>query len=355
MNIGITCYPTYGGSGAIAAELGQALARKGHKVHFVSYSIPFRLQEYSQNIYFHNVEVMPYPLFKYPPYTLALAAKMADVALEAELDILHVHYAVPHATCAFLARHMLRDRDIKVITTLHGTDITLVGSDKSFYRITRFSIEESQGVTAVSESLKRDTQSLFEIDTDIRVIPNFVDEEEKVIVHVSNFRPVKRIGDIIRMYAEVRTKVKCKLLLVGEGPERIPMQELARDLGLQDGVVFLGEQEGVDRILSCSDLYLLPSEQESFGLSALEAMSCGVPVIGANAGGLPELVRHGETGFITEVGDIDQMARHATELLANDDYRQTIGRQARQRVLDNFAEEAVVPQYEAYYEEVLRG
>ncbi len=373
MNIGITCYPTYGGSGAIAAELGQALARQGHMVHFVSYSIPFRLQEYNQNISFHNVDVMPYPLFKYPPYTLALAAKMADVASEAELDILHVHYAVPHATCAFLARHMLRDRDIKVITTLHGTDITLVGSDKSFFRITRFSIEESHGVTAVSESLKRDTQSLFGVGQDIRVIPNFVDvnrfrrgdghcdiskfvdDDEKVIAHVSNFRPVKRIGDIIRMYAEVRRNVKCKLLLVGEGPERIPMQELARELGLQDGVVFLGEQEGVDRILSCTDLYLLPSEQESFGLSALEAMSCGVPVIGANVGGLPELVRHGETGYITEVGDIHQMARHATDLLADDNFRLTIGRQARQRVLDNFAEEAVVPQYESYYEEVLRG
>jgi len=373
MNIGITCYPTYGGSGAIAAELGKALARKGHMVHFVSYSIPFRLQEYNQNISFHNVEVMPYPLFKYPPYTLALAAKMAEVAADAELDVLHVHYAVPHATCAFLAKHMLSDRDIKVITTLHGTDITLVGSDKSFYRITRFSIEESEGVTAVSESLKHDTKSLFDLERDIRVIPNFVDinrfqrgddqcdisnfvdDDEKVIVHVSNFRPVKRIGDIIRMFGEVRKKIKCKLLLVGEGPERIPMQELTRELGLQDGVVFLGEQEGVDRILSCADLYLLPSEQESFGLSALEAMSCGVPVIGANAGGLPELVRHGETGYITEVGDIHQMTLHAINLLSDDDFRQNIGSKARQRVLANFTEDAVVQQYESYYEEILYG
>ena len=371
MNIGITCYPTYGGSGAIATELGQVLAKKGHKVHFISYSVPFRLQEYNQNISFHDVEVMPYPLFKYPPYTLALSAKMAAVAEEAELDILHVHYAVPHATCAFLARHMLRDRDVKVITTLHGTDITLIGSDKSFFQITKFSIEESQGITAVSESLKRDTMSTFGIKNDIRVIPNFVNthrfnrkesrcdmkdivtDDEKIILHVSNFRPVKRIADIIRMFVKVKPKIKSKLLLVGEGPERIPAQELAQDLGLRDSVVFLGQQEGVDNILSCADLYLLPSEQESFGLSALEAMSCEVPVIGTNVGGLPELIKHGETGYITEVGDVDKMALHAVDLLTDDTLRKTIGRQARQRVLDNFAEESVVPQYESYYEEVL--
>ena len=371
MNIGITCYPTYGGSGAIAAELGKALAQKGHKIHFISYSIPFRLQEYDQNISFHNVEVMPYPLFKYPPYTLALAAKMAEVAIESKLDILHVHYAVPHATCAFLARHMLKNREVKVITTLHGTDITLVGSDKSFHQITQFSIEESDGVTAVSESLKKATKSLFDIEKKIRVIPNFVDidrfrqrddhcnltnfvnDDEKVIVHVSNFRPVKRIGDIIRMYAEMCNRVKCKVLLVGEGPQLIPMQELVSRLGLQDCVIFLGEQQGVDQILSCSDLYLLPSEQESVELSALEAMSCSLPVIGTNVGGLPELVKHGETGYITEVGDIQQMAEHATNLLVNDSLRKRIGRQARQRVLANFTENRVVSQYESYYKEIL--
>ena len=373
MNIGITCYPTFGGSGAIATELGQVLAKRGHKVHFISYSIPFRLQDYNQNISFHDVEVMPYPLFKYPPYTLALAAKMAAVAEEADLDILHVHYAVPHATCAYLARHMLRDRDIKVITTLHGTDITLVGSDKSFYQITKFSIEESHGITAVSESLKQDTISLFGLEKDICVIPNFVDpkrfrretgrcnlksiaaDDEKIILHVSNFRPVKRITDIIRMYVKVKPKIKSKLLLVGEGPERIPAQELAQELGLRESVVFMGQQEGVDDILSCADLFLLPSEQESFGLAALEAMSCEVPVIGTNAGGLPELVKHGETGFITEVGDVDKMAAHAVDLLSDDVYRRRIGKQARQRVLDCFAQDSVVPLYETYYEEILRG
>jgi N-acetyl-alpha-D-glucosaminyl L-malate synthase BshA len=296
---------------------------------------------------------------------------MAAVAEEADLDILHVHYAVPHATCAFLARHMLKDREVKVITTLHGTDITLVGSDKSFFQITKFSIEESHGITAVSESLKQDTISLFDINNDIKVIPNFVDtkrfsrketrcdmknivaEDEKIILHVSNFRPVKRISDIIRMFVKVKPKIKSKLLLVGEGPERIPAQELVRDLGLKESVVFLGQQEGVDDILSCADLYMLPSEQESFGLSALEAMSCEVPVIGTNVGGIPELVKHGETGYITEVGDVDKMALHAVDLLTDDPLRKKLGLQARQRVLNNFAEESVVPQYEAYYEEVL--
>ena len=371
MNIGITCYPTFGGSGAIATELGQALARRGHKIHFISYSIPFRLQDYNQNISFHDVEVMPYPLFKYPPYTLALAAKMAAVAAEENLDVFHVHYAVPHATCAYLARHMLKDRNIKVITTLHGTDITLVGSDKSFHEITKFSIEESHGITAVSESLKRDTIGLFGIKKDIRVIPNFVDtarfrrekgrcnlksfvaEDEKILLHISNFRPVKRISDLIRMFAKVKPKIKSKLLLVGDGPERIPAQELAKDLGLRDSVVFLGQQEGVDDILSCADLYFLPSEQESFGLSALEAMSCEVPVISSDVGGLPELVIHGETGYITEVGNVDRMAQHAVELLTDDPLRKRIGSQARQRVLENFGQERVVPQYEAYYEEIL--
>jgi N-acetyl-alpha-D-glucosaminyl L-malate synthase BshA len=371
MKIGITCYPTHGGSGAIATELGQDLARRGHKIHFISYSIPFRLQDYNQNISFHDVEIMPYPLFKYPPYTLALAAKMAAVAQEADLDLFHVHYAVPHATCAYLARHMLRNRDIRVITTLHGTDITLVGSDKSFYQITRFSIEESHGVTAVSESLKNDTISLFNIKNDIRVIPNFVDvkrfqrdqirckmkhivaDDEKILLHISNFRPVKRIADIIRMFVKVKPKIKSKLILVGEGPERIPAQELARDLGLRESVVFLGQQDAVDDILSCADLYFLPSEQESFGLSALEAMSCEVPVIGSNAGGLPELVAHGETGYITDVGDVDRMAAHAVELLTNDELRRKLGRQARQRVIENFAQERIIPMYESYYEEVL--
>jgi len=314
---------------------------------------------------------MPYPLFKYPPYTLALAAKMAAVAEEAELDILHVHYAIPHATCAFLARNMIKCRDVKIITTLHGTDITLVGSDKSFYQITKFSIEESHGITAVSESLKQDTLSLFGVENDIRVIPNFVDthrfqrkvgqcnlkdivaDDEKIILHISNLRPVKRVTDVIRMYVKVKPKIKSKLLIVGEGPDRVPAQELAAELGLRDSVVFLGQQEGVDDILSCADLYLLPSEQESFGLSALEAMSCEVPVIGTNVGGVPELVQHGANGFITEVGDVEKMAEHAIAILSDDDYRQKVGRNARQSVLDNFGEERVIPQYEAYYEEVL--
>lgn len=373
MNIGITCYPTHGGSGAIAAELGQALAKRGHKIHFISYSIPFRLQDYNQNLSFHDVEIMPYPLFKYPPYTLALSAKMAAVATEADLDLFHVHYAVPHATCAFLARHMLRGRDIRVITTLHGTDITLVGSDKSFYQITKFSIEESHGITAVSESLKRDTISLFGIRNDIRVIPNFVDtnrffrkpdrcnlrnivaDDEKILLHISNFRPVKRVMDIIRIFVKVKPKIRSKLLLVGEGPDRIPAQELAQELGLKESVVFLGMQEAVDDILSCADLYLLPSEQESFGLSALEAMSCEVPVISTRAGGIPELIQHGETGFIADVGDVETMARYAVELLSDDDYRRRIGRQSRQRVVDHFDQNRVVPLYEAYYEEVLGG
>lgn len=371
MKVGMVCYPTHGGSGVVASELGLALARRGYEVHFISYAVPFRLREYHPNIFLHEVDVAAYPLFKYPPYDLSLTTKIVDVAQEYGLDLLHAHYAVPHATSAYLAKHVLNSPKLKVITTLHGTDITLVGADKSFYSMIKFSIEQSDGVTAVSNYLKERTNEEFNIQRDIRVIYNFVDpakgeppqpavcrrdkyapKGEKVLMHASNFRPVKRVSDVVRIFAKVREQMPCKLLLVGEGPERLFMQQLVKELKLRDDVLFLGEVDYIEQILSCADLFLLPSEQESFGLAALEAMNCSVPVIGARVGGVPEVVVHGETGFLFPVGEINAMAQAALELLGDDQKRQRFIKAAR-RHAQEFAIDKIMPEWEGYYQEIM--
>ncbi|NCS81834.1 MAG: N-acetyl-alpha-D-glucosaminyl L-malate synthase BshA, partial [Ignavibacteria bacterium] len=316
MKIGITCYPTYGGSGVIATELGKELALKGHEVHFVSYALPFRLTHFIENIFFHEVETSTYPLFEFSLYTLALASKMVEVARYENLDLFHVHYAIPHATSAYLAKQIIKEKsDIKIITTLHGTDISLVGLEPSFSHLVKFSIEQSDGVTAVSNYLKGQTQTNYKIEKDIRVIPNFVDTEvyspqvpgqlkkhlapngEKILIHTSNFRPVKRVSDTIRILEIVAKEVPCRLVLVGDGPDRSECERLCRELDLCDKVVFLGKQDGLAEILNCGDIFLIPSQSESFGLAALEAMSCGLPVISSSIGGLPELMAHNEAGY----------------------------------------------------------
>ncbi|MBN2370512.1 MAG: N-acetyl-alpha-D-glucosaminyl L-malate synthase BshA [Vicinamibacteria bacterium] len=373
MRIGITCYPTVGGSGAVAAELGKQLARRGHSVHFVSYRLPFRLGGFDEHICFHEVDVTTYSLFEYPPHDLALAAKMAEVSRDQSLDLLHVHYAIPHAIAGFLAQQMLGDAAPRLVTTLHGTDITLVGQDRSFFEITRFGIERSNGVTAVSRFLARMTMDEFQVSRDIEVIPNFVDvsrhcancsccdrralapNSERILLHMSNFRPVKRVHDVIRVLERVNRDVPSVLLMVGDGPERASAQALARRLGVADRVRFLGRQDAVEEFTGKADLYLLPSELESFGLSALEAMACGVPVIGSDAGGLPEVVVNGETGFLVPVGDIESMAARARELLTDETRRREMGAAACRRVSNLFNAEMIVTQYERHYERVLAG
>lgn len=365
------CYPTHGGSGVVASELGLALARRGHEVHFISYAVPFRLREFNPNIFIHEVDVASYPLFKYPPYVLGLATKIVDVVQEYGLDIIHAHYAVPHATSAYLARQILHSLNLKVITTLHGTDITLVGADKSFFSVIKFSIEESDGVTAVSHYLKQRTIEEFRIQRDIRVIYNFIDPGrgenqrqglcrrekyaragEKVLCHASNFRPVKRVSDVVRIFAKVREQMPCKLLLVGEGPERLFIQQLVKELKLREDVLFLGEVDYIEEVLRCADLFLLTSEQESFGLVALEAMNCGVPVIGSRTGGIPEVVVHGETGFLFPVGEINAMAQAAIDLLHDDEKRQRFIRASRQHARQ-FDVEKIMPEWESYYQEIM--
>jgi N-acetyl-alpha-D-glucosaminyl L-malate synthase BshA len=371
VNIGITCYPTVGGSGAVAAELGKQLAKRGHRVHFISYRMPFRLAEFHENICFHEVDVSSYVLFEYPPHDLALAAKMAETARENDLDLFHVHYAIPHALAGLLAQQMLGDKAPKLITTLHGTDITLVGQDRSFFEITRFGIERSNGVTAVSEFLRRMTLDEFQIKNGIETIYNFVDLDvynrnraygdraafaapnEKILLHVSNMRPVKRVLDTVRILERVVQEIPAVLLMVGEGPERSSAQALARRLGLQDRVRFLGRQERVEGVAGLADVFLLPSELESFGLSALEAMACEVPVIGSDAGGMPELVTQGETGYLCPVGDAEGMATRCVELLKDDARRQAMGQAARRRAEELFNADRIVTQYERYYENVL--
>jgi N-acetyl-alpha-D-glucosaminyl L-malate synthase BshA len=371
MNIGITCYPTVGGSGAVAAELGKQLAQRGHRVHFISYRLPFRLGEFHENICFHEVDVSSYVLFEYPPHDLALAAKMAEAAREHSLDLFHVHYAIPHALAGLLAQQMLGERAPKLITTLHGTDITLVGQDRSFFEITRFGIEQSDGVTAVSEFLRQMTLDEFQIQNHIETIHNFVDldvytrahayrdrlafaaPEQKILLHISNMRPVKRVLDAVRILERVAQESPAVLLMVGEGPERSSAQALARRLGLQDRVRFLGTQERIEEIAGMADVFLLPSELESFGLSALEAMACGVPVVGSNAGGLPELVEEGVTGFLRPVGDVDGMAARCLELLRDDARRKTMGDAGRRRAETLFGADRIVSAYEAYYDRVL--
>lgn len=371
MRIGITCYPTLGGSGAVAAELGKQLARRGHSVHFVSYRLPFRLGGFQENVRFHEVDVTTYSLFEYPPHDLALAAKMAEVSRNESLDILHVHYAIPHAIAGFLAQAMLGASAPKLVTTLHGTDITLVGQDSSFMEITRFGIDRSDGVTAVSEFLRKMTVEEFGVTRDIEVVTNFVDlarhcagraapdrgafadPGDKILLHMSNFRPVKRVPDIVRVLERVQRELPCVLLMVGDGPERAAAQALARRLGVAERVRFLGRQDQIEEITGLADLYLLPSELESFGLSALEAMACGVPVIGSDAGGLPEVVKHGETGYLLPVGDVEGMAARAIEILRDDRLRRSMGAAARRRAEALFGAERIVGQYERYYERVL--
>jgi N-acetyl-alpha-D-glucosaminyl L-malate synthase BshA len=371
MKIAIVCYPTHGGSGVVASELAIGLANRGHVIHIVSYAKPFRLRSFHQNIFIHEVGVASYPLFKFPPYALGLATKIVELSEEYDLELIHAHYAVPHAASAYLAKQILHSRQIKTITTLHGTDITLVGADQSFHRIIKFTIEKSDGVTAVSEYLKKRTIEEFDIQRDIRVIYNFIDTRrstsdrndcrpetyapggEKILIHASNFRPVKRVGDVVRIFAEVHKAMPAKLILVGDGPERIFIQQLSKELKLSEHVYFLGEQDHLEPLFFCADLFLLPSEQESFGLTALEAMACRVPVICTETGGLPEVITHGETGFLFPVGDIKSMADSAIDLLRVPGKHELFREQARRRAIQYFNADQVIPQYEAYYEEIL--
>jgi N-acetyl-alpha-D-glucosaminyl L-malate synthase BshA len=372
MKIGIVCYPTFGGSGVVATELGKALADRGHQVHFVTYNQPARLDLFSENLFYHEVSVSNYPLFDFPPYELALASRLVDVVRFEKLDILHVHYAIPHASAAFMAKQILMTYGIyiPVVTTLHGTDITLVGKDRTFKPVVTFSINKSDGVTAVSEHLRNDTYKFFEIENDIKVIPNFIDLNrfslkakdhfkkaiapfgEKIIVHTSNFRKVKRTADVVKIFAELVKKIPSKLLMVGDGAERSYCEQLCRDLGVWDDVRFLGKQDAIEEILSVSDLFLMPSESESFGLAALEAMACKVPVISTNAGGLPELNVDGVTGFLKDVGDVAGMAEKAIYILEDDERLQTFKENALERAKE-FDLTKILPAYEDYYIEVI--
>lgn len=376
MNIGITCYPVVGGSGIIATELGQELSTRGHQVHFISYALPFRLDRYRPNLYFHGVETTAYPLFKYPPYTLTLASKMAEVHRHIGLDILHVHYAIPHATCAYLARQMLAadgNHLPKIITTLHGTDITLVGSDPSYYDITRFSINTSDGITAVSKQLADETADVFKIDRDIRVVHNFIDDtrfvpsigecrrsefakdDELLLAHVSNFRPVKRTLDVIEIFEIVSQKLPAKLLLIGEGPDTVLARRMIKKRDLSDRVLFLGNQTRVEAVLPCADLFLLPSQEESFGLAALEALACGVPVIGTEGTGLIEVIDHDKDGYLFPVGDTQAMADAAIGLLSDKRKLGAFKSAAADLSRKKFGQKKIVSEYEDYYKEVLNG
>jgi len=371
LKIGITCYPTYGGSGIVASELGKELARRGHTVHFIAAALPTRLTELSERLFFHEVEMLDYPLFEYLPYDMALATKQFRVACEYGLDLLHVHYAIPHAISAYLAREMLRPhRYLPVITTLHGTDITLVGRDRSYLPITRFGIAQSDGVTAVSRYLQRATGEIFGFG-DIRVIPNFINGEEyarrprpelrerfapsgeKVLVHISNFRPIKRAPDCVEIFARVVERVPACLIMIGDGPDRARVEWLVERYGLTGRVHCVGKQPNIVDFLSIADLLLLPSEMEAFGLAALEAMACEVPVIASRTGGLPEVVEDGVTGYLLPCGEIAAMAEAAIHLLRDDAQRREMGRRARERALAEFSSERIIPMYEAYYREVL--
>ena len=377
MVIGITCYPSAGGSGIVATELGQELALRGHKIHFVSYAVPFRLESFNSNLMYHAVDMTTYPLFKYPPYTLALAAKMADVARNFDLDIMHVHYAIPHAACAFLAKQLLISNgdtvQPKIITTLHGTDITLVGADPSYYDITRFSIMASDGLTAVSKYLADETKEVFEIEKEIRVVHNFFDarrfkpksdvctrgefvqDDEFLIAHVSNFRPVKRTLDVIDIFDKIQAELPARLVLIGEGPDTILARRQIKKRGLSDRVIFLGSQSRVEAVLPCADLFLVPSEEESFGLAALEALACGVPVIGTSGTGLMEVVDDFQNGFLLPVGDTSSMARAALSLLRDPDRLKEFKANASRIATERFHSDKIVSEYESYYEEVLHA
>jgi len=376
MKIGITCYPTYGGSGVVATELGIELADRGHEIHFITYSQPIRLTAPHANIHFHEVNVSQYPLFEYPPYDLALATRMAEVAEIYSLDLLHVHYAIPHSVSALLARQMLAanngGRNLPFVTTLHGTDITLVGLDRSYLPITRFSIEQSDGVTAISNYLRDRTLREFDVKNPIEVIYNFVncdlytrkladptlraeyaDPDEKILVHLSNFRPVKRVQDVVEIFDLVQQKVKSRLLLIGDGPERSSAEWLARRKGILNRVHFLGKQDRVQEKLAISDLMLLPSQLESFGLAALEAMACEVPAIATRVGGVPEVIENGKTGVLAEVGDVQSMARCAIELLSTPDRLREMAKLARFEAQSRFCSSKIIPEYERFYTRVL--
>jgi N-acetyl-alpha-D-glucosaminyl L-malate synthase BshA len=371
--IGIVCYPTFGGSGVVATELGKGLAKKGHQIHFITYSQPTRLSFFNENLFYHEVTMNIYPLFQYPPYESALASKMVDVVKHEKLDLLHVHYAIPHASAAYMAKQILRTENIHipVITTLHGTDITLVGKDASYEPVVAFSINESDGVTTVSEDLRKSTYDHFKIKKNIEVIPNFIDlnrfkkqkkehfkkaicpNDEKLIIHTSNFRPVKRIEDVINVFYGIRKKIAAKLLLVGDGPERPRMEALCRELDICDDIRFLGKLEDIEEVLSVSDLFIMPSEKESFGLAALEAMACEVPVISSNTGGLPELNIHGKTGFLSAVGDIEDMVKNALFIL-QDDQLKVFKKNALERAKE-FDIERIMPLYEQMYDRIINS
>lgn len=374
MKIGIVCYPTFGGSGVVATELGKALANQGHQVHFITYSQPARLDFFSANLFYHEVSVRDYPLFDYAPYESALASKLVDVVRFEQLDILHVHYAIPHASAAFMAKQILATYGINIpfVTTLHGTDITLVGKDATYKPVVTFSINQSDGITTVSEDLKEDTYGHFDIKKEIKVIPNFIDfnrfslqpkdhfkkaiapNNERILIHTSNFRKVKRTEDVIRMFEKVQQKIPSKLLMVGDGPERSANEQLCRELGIGDHVRFLGKQDAVEEILSVSDLFIIPSENESFGLAALEAMACKVPVISSNAGGLPELNIDDFCGYMCNVGDVDDMANKAITILSDQKTLDYFKENALTRAKD-FDLKKILPQYIAYYEQIIAG
>lgn len=371
MKIGIVCYPTFGGSGVVATELGKALAKEGHKVHFITYSQPSRLDFLNENLFYHEVDFHTYPLFEYPPYELALASKMVSVVRNEKLDLLHVHYAIPHASAAYMAKQILKTEGvvIPVVTTLHGTDITLVGKDASYEPVVTFSINQSDGVTAVSQDLRKETYQFFKINSDIEVIPNFIDLEkfkkqkkdhfkraicphnEALIVHTSNFRRVKRIGDVIQVFNNIQKVIPAKLLLIGDGPERGQAETMCRDLRINDNVRFLGKLEAVEEVLSVADLFLMPSEKESFGLAALEAMACEVPVISSNTGGIPELNVQGVTGFLSHVGDVEDMTQKALYVL-DKDHLPTFKTNALKRAQE-FDISRILPLYENYYVKVM--
>ncbi len=374
MKIGIVCYPTYGGSGVVATELGKGLARKGHQIHFITYRQPARLTSFQENVFYHEVSSEDYPLFEYTPYDTALASKLVDVVKYENLDLLHVHYAIPHAAVAYMAKKILltEGRDVPFITTLHGTDITLVGNHPSFAPVVAFSINKSDGVTAVSKSLRDQTFDSFKIDRDIEVIYNFIDfnrfarkdkdhfkkaiapNGERILIHTSNFRKVKRVDDVIHIFKIIQEKIPSKLLLIGDGPERRNLEELCRQIGLCDEIRFLGKQDAVEELLAIGDLFLIPSESESFGLAALEAMACEVPVISTNTGGLPEVNIQGETGFLSDVGDVEAMAANGIKILSDDKmlerFRANALAQAKRFDISN-----VLPHYEKYYETVIKN
>jgi N-acetyl-alpha-D-glucosaminyl L-malate synthase BshA len=370
LKIGITCYPTLGGSGVVATELGKILAERGHEVHFITHSMPFRLGKFDKNIFYHEVEISDYYVFRYPPYDLSLASKLAQVAQMQGLDLLHVHYAIPHAVCALLARQMVGDR-LKVVTTLHGTDITVLAQDESLSNLIRYAINRSDAVTAVSQDLIRETVQSLGIERPIDLVYNFVDKrvyyprdaaalrldyarpDEKLLIHISNFRPVKRVMDVVEVFAKVKRAMPAKLLFVGEGPELSKVMMKVREMGLADSVIFAGKQDDVAQVISMADLMLLPSEKESFGLVALEAMACGVPTVASNAGGIPELVTHGETGMLADVGDTDAMAEHALTLLGDEELYRRVREACLRRARFTFCNDLITRQYEEIYFRVL--